>query len=116
MSAELIFSTLATLVDDRVYTLIAPEGQALLPPYIIYDDSISNNPLHTLEGYTGHERVRVQIDVYDESFDNCIELSKKVIWAMEDKQAEYISQTQFYDFDVKLFRRSLDFWLWRTSC
>ena len=63
-----LYPLLAPLVSERVYPIIVPEGSVKDTPYIVWQ-VISDLPEKTIDGATGHEWVRVQIDCYDPSYD-----------------------------------------------
>lgn len=108
-----LYPILSPLVDSEIYPLFAPEppdGQERKTPYIVWQ-VISSQPENTYDGITGHEWVRVQIDVYDKSYDNCVQLSHNVVSALDRhiKPSVYDGTQQLYDKDAKLFRQSIDF-------
>lgn len=116
IAGELLYNTLRPLVNNRVYPLVIPEGAPNDPPYIVYQ-VISSQPQNTLDGPTGHEWARVQLDIYDYSYDNCVRLSHDVINALDAalQLKIYDGTQQMYEKDSKLFRQSVDIEFWQTT-
>ena len=95
------------LFDNRVYVSKRMDGQDSVVPYAIYNQ-ITGNPETSQDGYTGHDWVRVQIDIYAEyenEADN-LENQAKVLIATKIKPCE-IGTTQHLT-DGELYRRSFD--------
>ena len=111
-----IYQLLATLVNDRVYPMIVPEGSIKDTPYIVWQ-VVSSVPDNTIDGATGHEWIRLQIDVYDKSYDNAVQLSNDVLAVINSniQTTDYFGTQQMYDADAKLFRQSIDIGLWQTT-
>lgn len=111
-----IYQLLATLVNDRVYPMIVPEGSIKDTPYIVWQ-VVSSVPDNTIDGATGHEWIRLQIDVYDKSYDNAVQLSNDVLGVINSniQTTDYYGTQQLYDTEAKLFRQSIDIGLWQTT-
>lgn len=111
-----IFQTLGPLVDGRVYPLQVTEDDLADTPFIIYQ-SITGRPLNTIDGHTGHEWVRTQIDIYHDDLYQCTILANKAIEALTNKikASEYGGQSQSYDPEARLYRIMIDFSLWQTN-
>lgn len=111
-ASERIYSLLADLVDGRCYPLFVPETEKSPPPYIVYS-IISNTPDNVLDGITGHEWVRVQIDVYTKNYDDTIALSAQVVRQLNTIQpSEYGGTT--YHHDDGLWRGLIEYEFWQT--
>lgn len=84
--------------------------------HISYGKIISDLPEKTIDGATGHEWVRVQIDFYDPSYDAAVQLSNDVLAVINSniQTTDYFGTQQMYDADAKLFRQSIDIGLWQT--
>lgn len=127
-ASKLIFSTLKQIAEvqetrsrgtttARIYPLRAVEHAEDNPPYLIYNDSISNDPELTLEEFTGHENVRIQIDVYAKGYTACEELAIKVMWALDAlPDTEYIGNQSMPNPDNTLSRRTVEFYMWQSYC
>lgn len=106
-----IFDTLKTLVSSRVYPLVAPQGVA--KPYITYQ-GITRQRENTLAGDGGLSNPRVQIDCYAETYPAAKSLALSVRGAM--KTAAYkplcITENEFHEPDIGLFRISQDYSIW----
>ena len=116
IAGETLFSALSPLVGDRIYPLIVPEHAPNTPPYIVYQ-VISSQSQNTIDGPTGHEWVRVQIDIYHDSYDDGVQLSHDVVKTLNDslQLKIYDGTQQMYEKDSKLFRQSIDIEFWQTT-
>ena len=116
IAGETLFNALSPLVGDRIYPLIVPEHAPNEPPYIVYQ-VISSQSQNTLDGPTGHEWVRVQIDIYHDSYDDGVQLSHDVVKTLNDslQLKIYDGTQQMYENDSKLFRQSIDIEFWQTT-
>ena len=112
-----IQDTTTGTITARLYPLKAREQAKSVAPYLIYNDSISSNPESTLEGFTGHENVRIQIDVYAQGYTAAQLLAEKVMWALDAlPDSDYISNQSMPNPDNNLDRRVVEFYLWQTFC
>lgn len=112
-AGQRLFPILKELVDGRVYQLVRRENAKPILPYIVYQP-ISSVPENYIGGYTGHESVRIQIDIYHNNYDKLDSLADNVI-AMIDrhiKPSEYQGRRQLYESDSDLFRQSIDYEFW----
>ena len=100
-ASETIYSTLAPLFAERVYPIAINEHASQITPYAIYN-IITSNPLSTLDGYTGHDWVRVQIDIYHSDYDELIALTKEVISALDNHTSTYLGTTYHSDGELYL--------------
>lgn len=111
-----LYPLLSPLVDGRIYPMIVPEGALGATPYIVWQviSSVSDN---TIDGATGHEWVRVQIDVYDRIYDDAVQMSNDVVGIINSniQTTDYFGTQQMYDNDAKLFRQSIDIGFWQTT-
>lgn len=106
-----IFTTLAPLVNNRCYPLIAPAN--VTKPYIVYQ-MITSLPMVTMDGATGLENKRLQIDGYATTYDGVKTLEESVKTAMA--AASFISVPlmtgDLYEPETQLFRSLMDYSLW----
>lgn len=111
-----LYPLLASLVNERIYPMIVPEGSIKDTPYIVWQ-VVSSVPENTIDGATGHEWIRLQVDVYDESYDKAVQLSNDVIGIINSdiQTTDYYGTQQLYDTEAKLFRQSIDIGLWQTT-
>lgn len=111
-----LVQTLGSLVNARIYPMIIREHDDATAPYIIYQ-TISSVSEITNDGITGHEWVRVQIDVYHDDAYQCTLLANKVINAINDQiqHSIYGGQQQMYDAASDLFRQSIDYEFSQTT-
>ncbi|MGP9691053.1 hypothetical protein ACT3S4_04410 [Psychrobacter sp. AOP30-A2-5] len=111
-----LVQTLGSLVDARIYPMIIREHDDATAPYIIYQ-TISSVAEVTDDGITGHEWVRVQIDVYHNDAYQCTLLANKVINAINEqiKPSIYDGQEQMHDAASDLYRQSIDYEFSQTT-
>jgi hypothetical protein len=101
------------LIAGRIYTEVAPEGTAV--PYVI-QALINEGRLVVLEGGAATQNPnRVQLDCYDDNFDDALDLSNKmetaIVGAGTFAVGELSRQTN-YDTQTRLYRIMLDVSLW----
>ena len=111
-----ITDVLSPLVAARIYPVIATEDDDSTSPYIVYQ-VISSQPEITNDGITGHEWVRVQIDVYHDDAYQCTLLANKVINTINEQiqPSIYDGQQQMYDAERDLYRQSIDYEFFQTT-
>ena len=113
-ASQIIFERLAPLVDDKCYPLFIPETNPNKPPYIIYQ-IISTEPDNDLDGITGHEWANVQLDVYHHDYDECIELTHKVIAQLNEiKPSIYHGVQYLHDIPSGFYRSLIEYGFWQT--
>lgn len=95
---------ITALVGDRVDNGDLPEGKELPAVTFMY---VSDRPLNTLLGYTGHSHNRYSISVWANSYRQAKELQAAVISVMSDQIL--LGQLPLHERDKKLFRFALDF-------
>lgn len=116
-ASKLIYQTLAPLVAGRVYPIIVPESQAKTiagKSYIVYT-LVSSNPENSNDGFEGHEYALMQIDVYSPSYSDTDVLMLQVINALNNIKAEIGSRQSLPDSNPKIYRQSLDVYVWGTT-
>lgn len=112
--------TTATALTALVGTAIYPEHrpQEGTMPAVVYS-RVSGLRLYHLQGYSGLENPRVQIDSYATSLDGRREVAAQVITAMEAsttfKAMALTSPIDDYDDRLKIYRRIFDFSVWNKS-
>lgn len=116
IAAVQLEAVLNSLVGNRVYADVATEHDDSTLPYITYTD-VSTVPENTLDGYTGHEWVRMQIDVWHDDKYQGILLANKVINAINSNihPSIYGGKTGMYDADSKLYRQLIEYEFWQTT-
>ena len=86
-------------------------------PYITYTP-ISSQRLQTLDGYTGHNQVAMQIDIWADDIETTTRLAETVIQLLEarsDISARVQQDRDDHDSTTNLVRKSLDFLIWETN-
>jgi len=116
IAGERLYPLLGMLVDGRVYPMIVPESVSQSCPYIVWQ-IISSQPETTYDGDTGHEWIRIQIDIYHDNYDECVQLSHDVVGILDRniQPSLYDGTQQLYDHETKLFRQSIDFEFGQTN-
>lgn len=111
-----LYNALSPLVDGRVYPSLITEHGDPTTPYIIYQ-IVSSVPETTIDGTTGHEWVRAQIDVYDDDLYQCTLLANRVVNAINDalQTSDYGGQQQLYDTENNLHRQLIEYHFWQTT-
>lgn len=110
-AGEIIYGALSDLVDGRVYPLKIPEMADDAPPYLVYTP-ISSLPTQTLDGISGDEWVRVQIDLYHDNYDECLNLYRQVMTRLQSALALKLFTGQSQTTDGVLYRISFDCEFW----
>lgn len=103
---------LAPLVNNRCYPLVAPED--VLLPYITYQ-VVSNVPLLTLDGQTGTEQLRIQVDFWAATYKEVKDLESAAKALIQT--APFVSLPMLsvdgYEPETKLRRVTTDFSVWK---
>ena len=91
------------------------EGANSANPYIIYTP-IDTIPDSTMDGFSGHEYARVQIDIYHEDYDALDTLANQVIETIQTniRPSEFLNRQHLID-DSGLYRQSMDWQLWTST-
>lgn len=107
MIEKTVMDLLNDLVESRVFFDQAPVD--VDRPYIILQQ-VGGEPVEFLEGPSGEDFVRLQIDVYAGARTSANELMSQVRLRMNDLQASAIGAPfSAYESAVALYRRSCDF-------
>ncbi len=108
-------ATVAALVTTagvaRIYPLLMPQGVTL--PAISYQ-RVATIPHDDLELAQNHERVRVQIDCWDDDYAGAKALAAAVRTALQVTPVfgQLLMELDDYDSEEKLFRVTQDFNIW----
>lgn len=76
-AADAVYNALKPLVNGAVWPFFRPADQNAVP-YIVFSP-VNSNPLTTVEGWTGENQVRMQIEVHHETFKQADDLAKEII-------------------------------------
>lgn len=76
-ASYIVVESLKHLASGRVFVAPRKKNDDQGVPYITYQ-IISKTPVNTLDGYSGHDRVRVQINVYAHTYNDCELLMARV--------------------------------------
>lgn len=107
-ASETLYNRLSALFDGRVYPIVATEHADTAVPYAIYH-TIASEPLNTIDGYTGHDFVRVQIDIYHSDYDDLLHCVDNTTQALNNFL--YLGTT--YTSDGTLYRAIVEYKLWQ---
>lgn len=101
-----------TAAEGRVYPLLAPQNERELPR-ITYT-FISSDPVYSLQGSSGLDAVRVQLDCWAASYLEAHSLARQVRTVMETAsfKGRFLTSFSTYEPEVKLYRVSTDFRCW----
>lgn len=115
-AGQQLYPILSPLVDGRVFPMQRWEGADSNQPYIIYTP-IDTIPDSTMDGFSGHEYARVQIDIYHHHYDQLDVLANQVIAAIQNQipRAEFLNRQHLIDNDSQLYRQSMDWQLWTST-
>lgn len=119
LASELIYSVLGPLFNDRVGPAPLPEDFDKSATYITYE-VITSIPLMTTKNWTGHDQVRIQVNVMNH--DN-IQCEKEVIKVKRAMDAQSIVNCELLgeryaglDVETQLWQIQIDFYVWQTAC
>lgn len=108
-------ATAITSKTTRIYPEFVPEAAAF--PALSYS-RVSGFRVNYLDGYSGEENPRIQIDCWATSYGAAKDLSTAVHTAMEaapDFKALLISDMDMSEQELGLYRISMDFSCWSKS-
>ncbi len=118
-----LYSTLSPLTSGKVFPGVAPykgdpqgNKQDTDTPYISYQ-RISTQPENTLDGFSGHEWVNMQIDVYHGTDYEAELLANNVLYILKTNIPGliYDGRTQGQDFETGYYYESLEIGMWQTA-
>lgn len=115
-AAAAVTDALKVLVKDRIWPFVAPEGN-LETPYIVYTP-LPGQRLQTMEGYSGHNQLTMQIDIWAGDIETTTRLAEAVINLLEartDISARVQQDRDDHDSTTNLVRKSLDFLIWEQT-
>lgn len=115
-AGEQICPILDPFVNQRCYPLQRLDGEDTATPYIVYTP-IDSIPDTTMDGFSGHEYTRVQIDIYHHHYDQLDVLANQVIAVIQNQipRAEFLNRQHLIDNDSQLYRQSMDWQLWTST-
>ncbi len=113
---ENIFNCIRTTsLGNDIYSSIADDSKA--PPYAVYTKIIGQRP-QTLDGDSGLERARFQIDIYASTSAQRAALRTEVRQALQADavlKAIFLEDGETWEPDTKLYRSRQDFSFWFNS-
>lgn len=103
-----------TLAENRVYALRLPKNTTF--PALSFQ-RISSEPVNSLDGSSGLDQVRLQVDCWAETYDQAKRLAAEVRDALEAGSFKALLATERDDFEeeARLYRVSSDFMLWQHA-
>ncbi len=107
--------TVTSSVSTRIYPLVVPQESKL--PVITYT-RISGGQQNDLFGYSGIENPRIQIDCWAETYKEVKTIAENVhsvLNATTTFKAILISDMDFYENDIEIYRESMDFKIWNRE-
>ena len=113
---EIIYTVLSPLFNDRVAPHPLPMSFDKSLTYITFQ-GISEDPLNTVKGWTGHGLQRVQINIFDPDVIECEKAKNKVIWAMDQQShssCTFVSaRDEGLDDETQVYQQQIDFLIWQ---
>lgn len=109
-----INTLLSPMVNGRLYPDMLTEHDDKTIPYVVYQN-ISTVPEVTLDGVTGHEWVRMQIDVYHNDKYQAVLLANRVVQKINDNIQPSIYSARQSLREGDLYRESIDYEFWQTA-
>lgn len=103
-------SPLPTDAGDRVYAVLMPQDVVL--PAVSFQ-RISNNPIVSLDGASGLDQVRIQVDCWAETYAAVKTLSAQVRSVMEGINALPVMDLDGYEEVKHVYRLTMDFSMWQ---
>ena len=119
LASLMIYNTLKTLVNDRVYPAPRPIAATKDTPYITYQKIGNVDIINTMDGYIGVEQVRIQLNVYHAEQLEAEKLAhevKKLLCSQQLCACEFTSATSGFDPDTQLYAEINDFYIWQSQC
>jgi hypothetical protein len=114
MVESLILSALKgnTAAGNNVFALVLPSGT--VRPAITYQ-RISTEPVNSIVGSSGLDRVRMQIDCWAGTFQAAVEIAEAVrtLMAAAGFQGLLDNQSSEFEEETRLYRVSSDFFVWQ---
>lgn len=102
-------SPLPTSAGIRVYPVMMPQNVAM--PAIRYQ-RVGVAPTASLDGDSGKDLVRFQIDCFAETYAAVKTLAVEVRAALTAIGALFVGDIDGYEADAKLYRETLDYSIW----
>ena len=119
LASEAIYQILGPLFNDRVGPSPLPEGFDKSLTYITYE-SISSMPLMTVKNWTGHDQVRIQVNVMNHDNIECERAAIIVKRAMDSQsvvKCEFLGESYAgLDVETQLWQIQIDFYVWQSAC
>lgn len=117
-ASQILFKKLSPIFNGKVYPMAVPETQDNTLPYAVYN-IISTAPDNSLDGITGHEWARVQIDIYHNDYDELLTLNSKVISELNTITPSIYGGTQLltennHSSSALLFRAMIEYEFWQS--
>ena len=119
LASEAIYTILGPLFEDRVGPSPLPEGFDKSKTYITYE-GITSDPLMTVKNWTGHDQVRIQVNVMNHDNIQCEKEAITVKRAMDDQSVvscDFLGERYAgLDVETQLWQIQIDFYIWQTAC
>ncbi len=107
--------TVSAIVGARVYPMVMPQ-RATFPAVTYF--RVSGGQQNTLDGYSGTENPRIQVDCWAKKYADVKALAAAIRAAMDGAttfRALCISDRDLYEDDADLFRVLLEFSCWNKE-
>lgn len=118
LASEVIYQTLAPLFNGQVAPAPLVQGQQVSGTYLTYQ-SISEESLETVNGWTGHDHVRMQVNIFNHDSIECERDKNRVKFVMRDQKltACAIAGGHYAGFDeaTQLHHHIVEFFIWQNA-
>lgn len=118
LASEVIYQTLGPLFNDQFAPAPLAQGQQVFGTYVTYQ-GISEDPLNTVNTWTGHDHLRVQINVHNKDKIQCEKDAAKVKRAMANQKLTSCSiaggADGGFDDETQLYQQQIDIFIWQNA-
>ena len=119
LASEAIYAILGPIFNNRVGPAPLPAGFDKSLTYITYE-GITSMPLMTVKNWTGHDQVRIQVNVMDHDNIECEKSAIRVKRAMDSQSVvscEILGERYAgLDVETQLWQIQIDFYIWQKDC
>lgn len=120
LASEIVYESLKTDFEDRVGPHPLAEPFELRDkPYVTYQ-KISSESLDDDGNWTGHDSVRMQVNVFHQDSIVCERSAIDVRWIMTEVQnycaCECVGSRSDYDPETQIYYEQIDFLMWQSVC
>lgn len=115
-ATAVVIDALKVLVKGNIWVVIAPKSNTARN-YIVLTP-VSGSRLTDLSGYTGHNQLLLQVDIWAGDYTTCAKQGEAAIRLLDTRpeiSAEVQTDRDDHDPVTNLFRKSIDFLIWEQT-